>query len=236
LKRLLVTRQDPNEKALRQYLKTYFGVKPKDIHLYQVAITHRSAESGNPGLNNERLEFLGDSILDAVVADRLFNELAGEDEGVLTRRKSQMVNRDSLSQMALRSGLDKLLVFSNKRDINMATICGNALEAIIGAIYLEKGFDKTYRAITRIMLPRLMDDELLSKQQDYKSELIIWAQKEKKQIHFRVVSESRRGSANWYVVEVRINDSVFGKGEGLSKKKAEQEAAAAGLMKLTARS
>ncbi len=227
------SRKDKEHQAITTYLKQYFGIRPKDIALYQIAVTHKSATGNNPCLHYERMEFLGDAILDAIIADHLFGEYTGEDEGELTRRKSKLVKREVLSQMAMRSGLNKLLIYSNKREINVETLAGNALEALIGAIYLEKGFKKTYKAVVDYMLERLLDDEMISKQRDFKSELIIWSQKEKKNLEFVLLEERKKGAHNWYVIGATIDGSNFGHGEGRAKKHAEQKASELALMKLT---
>lgn len=201
--------------------------------LYESALTHRSVYHGKPGLDNERLEFLGDRILDAVVAHHLYEKYSGESEGELTKRKSQMVNRTVLAAMATRSGLDKMLIYSANREINLETLSGNALEALIGAIYLEKGYQKTYKAITEKFLPLMLDDELVSAQKDYKSELMIYAQKRKDKLVFSMETiEQKVGNAH-FEVSVVLNGDVLGTATGSSRKKAEQAAAKQAITKLT---
>lgn len=230
--KLISKSKNPEEKNLKRFLRTYFNIKTNHLDLYLIAVTHKSTTEKNIALHNERLEFLGDAILDAVIADRLYNQLSGEDEGELTRQKAKIVNRNSISQMALRSGLDKLLIYSNKREINIESIAGNALEAVIGAIYLEKGYKKTYKAINKVMLPKLMDAELLKLQNDYKSELIIWSQKEKKKLVFEFMKVDKKDAANWFIIHAIVEGSILGCGEGSSKKKAEQLAAKDAIEKM----
>jgi ribonuclease-3 len=230
--KLIPKSKNPEEKNLKRFLRTYFNIKTSHLDLYLIAVTHKSTAEKNIALHNERLEFLGDAILDAVIADRLYNQLSGEDEGELTRQKAKIVNRNSISQMALRSGLDKLLIYSNKREINIESIAGNALEAIIGAIYLEKGYKKTFKAINNVMLPKLMDAELLKLQNDYKSELIIWSQKEKKKLVFDFQKVERKEAANWFIIHAVLEGNILGTGEGSSKKKAEQLAAKDAIEKM----
>lgn len=221
-----------SRKQLRKLLKKHFGIRPRDLHLYEVALTHKSVVS-NPGLHFERLEFLGDTILDAVLADYLFHKYPGEDEGELTRRKAQMVSRTTLSAIAMNMKLHERMQYSTNREINLATISGNALEALIGAIYLEKGYRKTHKALTHKFLPVHMKESILKAQRDYKSEVLIYAQKEKFSIAFNTVNEERSGNTAKYTVELIIDGKVMGTGIGKSKKKAEQRASKEALEKLT---
>jgi ribonuclease III len=231
----LKRKSDPFHQSIKVYLRKYFGVKPKAMALYEVALTHRSVYQGRPGLDNERLEFLGDRVLDAVIAHELYEKFSGESEGELTQRKSKMVNRAVLSAMAIRSGLDKLLIYQSGRDINVETLSGNALEAVIGAIYLEKGFDRTYKAVTRKLLPTLLDDDLISAQHDYKSELMIYAQKRREKLVFSMVEHaSSRKEKTQFEVSVVLEGELLASAMGSSRKKAEQAAAKAAFLKLTA--
>ena len=176
--------------------------------------------------SNERLEFLGDAILDAVVAEHLFLKFPDDNEGLLTKLKSKIVNRKTLSEIGSRMGLREVLNYNQSRAINISTIEGNAFEAIIGAIYLDGGFETTKQALNNYVFRKYLDfNKLLSEEIDFKSKLFIWCQKKKLIIDFIVTSETHINGIWHYEVKVIINNNEFGHGKGLSKKAAEQAAA-----------
>jgi ribonuclease-3 len=172
------------------------------------------------------LEFLGDAILDAVVAEHLFLKFPEDDEGFLTKIKSKIVNRKTLSEIGANMGIREVLNYNQTRAINLATIEGNALEAIIGAIYLDGGFDKAKKSLNNYVFRKYLDfNKLILEEIDFKSKLFIWCQKKRLQINFEVISEKHENGQWNYEVKVVINNNEYGFGKGLSKKAAEQEAA-----------
>ena len=159
------------------------GFAPNDIQIYELALVHKSSPlklEENKWANNERLEYLGDAILDAVVADILYKQYPTKREGFLTNTRSKIVQRETLDQLAIKIGLDKLVIYSAKLCSHSNHLYGNALEAFIGAIYLDQGYDKTYQFIRDRLIKRHLNvEELIRKEVNFKSNLIEWSQKNK---------------------------------------------------------
>ena len=216
------------DKELSKSLKNIFGFRPGNIFLYQLAFKHKSV--ANTSLNgykvsNERLEYLGDAVLGAVVAEYLFKKFPYKNEGFLTEMRSKIVNRVALSKMAQKLGLDKLVNFSKDSRSPFRSLNGDAFEAFIGAMYLDKGFEFTRRIIIRRVIEVHIDLEMLEKNDtNFKSRLIEWGQKEKHQVEFSVVGEKGEGYNRIYIVEIRIDGTIYGQGTDFSIKGAEQQA------------
>lgn len=204
-----------------------FGYKPKNLPFFLQAVTHKSSLSNpNSEDSNERLEFLGDAILDAVIAEYLFSKFPKEDEGYLTKIKSKIVNRKNLSDIGSLMKIREVLIYNESRAINLSSLEGNAFEAIIGAIYLDGGFDKAKTSINNYVIRKHINlTKLLEEEIDFKSKLFIWCQKRKLSIEFIVISESHENGQWSYRVKAMINNTEYGIGSGQSKKAAEQEAA-----------
>ena len=204
-----------------------FGYRPKDLTVFVKAVTHKSFlnnTKNNP--SNERLEFLGDAILDAVVAEYLFLRFPENDEGYLTKLKSKIVNRKTLSEIGESMEIRHVLRYNQSRTINLSTLEGNAFEAIIGAIYLDGGYEKAKTTLQNFVFRKYLNfNRLLEEEIDFKSKLFIWCQRKKLKIEFTVVSETHVNGQWCYIVKVMINNKEFGRGSGLSKKAAEQESA-----------
>jgi ribonuclease-3 len=200
------------------------------VKLYELAFIHKSASLILPDgevVNNERLEYLGDAILDAIVADYLFKQFPNKDEGFLTQMRSKMVKRKHLNLLAYRMGLNKLIV-SHTHPANISKhLYGNAFEALVGAIYLDKGFKPTAKFIERTISRYVDIERLRASESDYKSKLIEWAQKTKQEVLFVSHEETPAHihSSPHFVAFVRIVDKELGRGIGKSKKEAEQKAA-----------
>jgi ribonuclease-3 len=191
-----------------------------------VALTHRSIEGVDESKSNERLEFLGDAILDAVVAELLFKKFPGNDEGYLTKLKSKVVNRKTLSDIGERMNIRAMLQFNATRQVNVNALEGNAFEALIGAIYLDAGFETVKKSIQRHVLRNFVDlNKLLEEEIDFKSRLIIWCQKKRLRFSFDVENEQHIHGAWEYAIQVQINGRDFGKARASTKKEAEQLAA-----------
>ena len=169
---------------------------------------------------------MGDAILDAIVAEYLFQRFPGEDEGYLTKLKSKVVSRKTLGEIAESMNLRSIILYNAGRSINLNTIEGNAFEAIIGAIYLDGGFEAAKRSMHQYVFRKYVDiNRLLEEEIDFKSKLFIWCQRNKLAIEFRIITEENSGGSWNYEVIATINQRDYGKGTGTSKKAAEQAAA-----------
>lgn len=214
------------EQSISRFVVKSCGYRPKKIPYFYRALTHKSISHNNDELSNERLEFLGDAILDSVIAEMLFHRYPEEDEGHLTKIKSKIVSRRTLSLIAQEMSIGEFLRYNKGRSINMATIEGNAFEALIGAIYLDGGYSSAKKSIIdHIMLKYIDLNQILEEEIDFKSKLFIWSQKNRLPIEFEVLEEENIGASWKYLVRVVINEQEFGRGTGSSKKKAEQAAA-----------
>ncbi len=223
------------EKQLYNAIKNIFGFYPENIFLYKLAFTHKSQAETYNGIkvSNERLEFLGDTVLSTVVADYLFRIYPLKDEGFLTEMRSRIVSRAQLNKLSLKLGLDKLIVHASGTNSVFRSIKGDAFEAIIGAIYLDKGFEYTRNVLINRIIKNQFDlVELANTDLNYKSKLIAWTQKEKKCIEFIVVTEIGTGYAKQYVVDVKIDEEILGRGQDYSIKGAEQNASMKVVQKL----
>lgn len=204
-----------------------FGYRPKKLELFYEATTHRSIAYSTPKeFSNERLEFLGDAILDAIIAEFLFQKFPDQDEGYLTKVKSKVVSRKTLSEIGEELELRKILRYNKGRSINLSSLEGNAFEAIIGAIYLDSSYENVKKILHHHIFRRYVDlNKILEEEIDFKSKLFIWSQKRRLALEFVVLKEENV-QGNWrYEVMVQINTTNYGKGTGASKKIAEQAAA-----------
>jgi ribonuclease-3 len=226
-------------KGKEPYLSLYklFGFYPDDISLYEQAFLHKSSsiEAGDGRwLNNERLEFLGDAILDAIVADILYKHFKNKREGFLTNTRSKIVQRDNLDRIAVNLGLQKLVVYSAKLSSHNNHLYGNALEALIGAIYLDQGYRKCYKFIEDVVIKKNLDiDKLAHKEVNFKSSLIEWSQKNKLEITFDLIESFVDNDGNpVFQTCVTLFEHQIGVGIGYSKKESQQNAAKMAIKKL----
>ena len=198
-----------------------FGYKPQNISFFIQALTHKSSLTDHEQLAaNERLEFLGDSILDAVVASFVYHKYPEIDEGQLTKIKSRIVNRKSLSAIGERMGIRQHLIYSQGRSINLAGLEGNAFEALIGAIYLDGGFEKTQKVLQNTVFKKHLNlNKLLEEELDFKSALFIWCQRKKLALAFILSNEQIIEGKVVYEMSVQINQSIYGKGKGTLRKR-----------------
>lgn len=214
-----------DELLVVNFVEKSFGYRPRNLELFQRALTHKSIAHNNDELSNERLEFLGDAILDAVIAEMLFSLYPEEDEGHLTKIKSKVVSRRTLSMIGEEMEIGSVLRYNRGRSIKMSTIEGNAFEALVGALYLDAGYLQVKKSLNDHILRKYIDlNQILEEEIDFKSKLFIWSQKNRLPLEFEVISEENLGSAWNYKVRVVINEQEFGRGSGSSKKKAEQAA------------
>jgi ribonuclease-3 len=222
-----------SDKKLSTYLRGITGFTPYNLKLYKQVFQHRSKFS-EPKENNERLELLGDAILDAIVCDFLFKKYPYKEEGFITELRSKIVNRRSLNEVGSRLGLLDYLK-CNRKSMNDGSkdLAGNTFEALIGAIYLDVGFETTRKFIQKRVLKNLIDvDTLELTNTDYKSQIFHYVQREGKNIDFKVKEEKARNRRAYFIIHLEINGKVVAQGEGFSKKVAEQNAAMNALKKL----
>ncbi len=225
------------EKELYYSLYSILGFYPHDINLYKQALMHRSVykrnAKGRP-VNNERLEFLGDAILDAIVGDIVFRHFEGKREGFLTSTRSKIVQRDTLNRLSNEIGVSKLIVSSGHISSHNSYMEGNAFEALIGAIYLDRGYHACMRFMQKRILSQIINiDKVAYKEINFKSKLIEWCQKNKVKLKFELESQRREdGNSPVFVYKAIIEGLEGGRGEGYSKKESQQVASKAALQSL----
>lgn len=213
------------------------GFYPRNIRLYEQALLHKStavrSEKGRP-LNNERLEFLGDAILDAIVGDIVYQHFEGKREGFLTNTRSKIVQRETLNKLAVEIGLDKLIKYSTRSSSHNSYMYGNAFEAFIGAIYLDRGYECCKQFMQKKIIEPYIDlDKLSRKEVNFKSKLIEWSQKNKMEVSFELIEQFLDKEHNpVFQTEVRIEGILGGSGTGYSKKESQQNAAQMALKKI----
>ncbi len=212
------------------FLKDITGIYPSNARLYDIAFIHKSAsitDSMGNLINNERLEYLGDAILGAVVAEYVYKRFPQRGEGFLTQMRSKLVNRAFLSQLTNETGLHKFIQSRTIGNTAASNIYGDAFEALIGAIYLDKGYAKTRHIIIKRFLNEYVDlNKIEETDNNYKSQLIEWGQKNKCDINFQTEEENSPNSKfSIFVSSVEIENQVKGKGYGSSKKESQQNAA-----------
>lgn len=218
------------EKKVSSAVQGITGSRPINIKLYTLAMRHASAarKLKNGYLeSNERLEYLGDAVLDTIVAEFLFKKYPYKDEGFLTDIRSRIVSRESLNQLARKLGLDALIQIDNQRHARMyKSMLGDAMEAFVGAVYLDRGYGFTRRFIVNKLLSTYLDlDEIVATDPNYKSQLIEWAQQQGKRVQFKVIQSKKSSRERQFRVQVLVNNEPLARGAGYSKKKAEQDAA-----------
>lgn len=216
-------------RELFQSIKNIFGFYPENIFIYKLALRHKSASSEiAPGVknSNERLEFLGDAILDSVVAEFLFKTFPYKDEGFLTKMRSKIVSRVQLNKLSIKLGIAKLVQTNRDSFSQPKSINGDAFEAVIGAIYIDKGYNFTRKIIIDKIIKLHLDiEELVNTETNFKSRLIEWAQKEKKELEFKLVREVGTGNKRLHIVELIIQGELVATAKDFSIKGAEQLAA-----------
>ena len=206
------------------------GFYPKNIQLYKQALLHKSTSiRSDKGqlINNERLEFLGDAILDAIVGHIVYQQFEGKGEGFLTNTRSKIVQRETLNKLAIEIGLGKLIKYSSRSSSHNSYMYGNAFEAFIGAIYLDQGYKRCKQFIEQRIFKQYIDLEKISRKEvNFKSKLIEWSQKHKLEVSFELIEQfiDHEGSP-MFQTEIRIEGIAAGTGTGYSKKESQQNAA-----------
>lgn len=222
-----------DKSGFEKQLKNLLGLKPGKLSLYYTALSHRSVKE-SPEENNERLEYLGDAVLSTIIADYLFKRYPYKGEGFLTEMRSKMVNRQQLNDIALKMGLKKLTMY-NKFDnaLKASQIFGNTLEALVGAVYLDKGYKYTKTwVVKQIILPHLFVDDLEMIDINLKNKLIGWASKNGRILQFETIEEKMEGGRRVFTIGAVVDGELIAKGKGYNKKDASQIAAQLAIEKL----
>ena len=232
----LFKRPSAQDKVLRSNLHNMLGFHPRNMALYHLALTHSSAglvvKDGIP-LSNERLEFLGDAILGAVTAKYLFKRFPFESEGFLTETRSKIVSRKNLGGLAKKLGLRELVTKENSLNKNDSSLGGDALEALVGAVFLDRGYELTEQFVVNRLIDTYIDlDKLLKEDANFKSKIIEYCQKNKVVYTFEMVSESQSKGETIFESHLIIDGEMKGKGRNRTKKEAEQIAAREACKKL----
>lgn len=211
---------------LAGFLAKKFNYRPKNINIFIDALTHKSYSNVRENVqSNERLEFLGDTVIDLIVAEHLYIRFPHEDEGYLTKVKAKIVNRKMLSYIGGELKLGDYIRYRKGRSIRVSTIEGNAFEALIGAMYLDSDFETVKATFENYIIKRYINfKEVLSQEMDFKSLLLIWGQKNKFEISFEITDAASKENNFIYTAVAIINKKEWGMGKGTSKKEAEQNA------------
>ena len=216
------------DKPLSEFIHNDFGFYPINISLYQLAFTHKSASENSVGsyrLSNERLEYLGDAVLSTVVADYLFRLFPTKSEGFLTEMRSRIVSRASLNKLSQKLGFEQVIHYSHDAHSNFKSMGGNAFEAFVGALYLDRGYNFTkYILINRIIKVHIDLEQVEQTDVNFKSKLLEWSQKERHQVAFNNNNE-KNSREKLYHITVTIDGEAYGQGADYSIKGAEQLAA-----------
>jgi ribonuclease-3 len=230
-----ILNKSSSDKQLMLQLEHLLGFTPRRIAFYQLALMHRSRPDDITD-SNERLEFLGDAILGAIIAEYLFKKYPYQPEGFLTELRSRIVRRETMNNVALRMGLNKLVQYNkNDRSLSRSHIFGNALEALIGAVYLDQGFTKTRKFILNQIVRSYIDlDEMESTDTNYKNQLLSWAQRNDRSLVFETLDETMEGTRKLFTVGIMLDGELVAQGTGFNKKEAGQVAAKNGLAKVKA--
>jgi ribonuclease-3 len=225
------------KQEFRSNLKKILGFRPGNLQLYETAFIHRSASFTLPHgkkVNNERLEYLGDAVLDAILSDYLFEIFPDASEGFLTKIRSRIVNREVLNQLALSMGINKILISHVNVQHPTRNLYGDALEALIGSIFIDKGFKKTKKFFLKNVLNKYLDiNKIVNTDTDYKSLVFEWVQKNKSNLIFTYNEEydfNKKKSV--FSTTLFIDRQNYGEGHGSSKKEAEQEASMKALKRI----
>jgi ribonuclease-3 len=216
------------DKKLIAAVKSITGFSPGNMALYRLAAVHSSKAKEVNGFreSNERLEYLGDAILGAAVADYLFKKYPFKDEGFLTEIRSRIVNRESLNQLARKIGINDIVLYDAKNTQLQQVILGNTLEALVGAVYLDKGYLRCKKfVIDKLIQPYFNLENVINNETNFKSKVIEWSQRNGKTVRFEIIEMKRSRNQKEFTSQVFVDEQPAGKGFGASKKKAEQDAA-----------
>lgn len=224
------------DSEFNKFIYSVFGVRPKKLDIYKQAFVHKSfirEEKDAHFKSNERLEFLGDAVLDNVVAEFLYHEFPKKDEGFLTQLKARIVNGAHLNDLGVKMGFEKHTRFQQFGTSTPRALYGDVMEALIGALYLDLGYVKTRKVILDRILKKHVDlKSLATNDDDYKSQLLIWAQRKKKRVQFSLVREKNTGKGKLFEIAVMIDGKEISRAEAANKRDAEKAASGKALKKL----
>lgn len=219
------SQEDLHDKLLKKYLRNVLGIRPGNMELYRTACIHRSSSHKDligGRINNERLEYLGDAVLSTIIAEFLYNKYPTITEGALTEFRSRLVNRDRLNALSQKIGLSELVIMNSHTHAKSAN--GDAFEALTGALFLDKGYNKTKKILLKkIFLVHLDIETITLEENNFKSKLLSWGQKNHRHIEFkhRVIKNNR--SKRLYEVLLYIDDKECGSAQCYALKNGEQE-------------
>lgn len=225
------------DKELYSSLYKIIGFYPHDISYYKLALMHKSVtyrnKKGKPA-NNERLEFLGDAILDATVGDIVYHHFPGKREGFLTNTRSKLVQRETLNKLSKELGISDLILSNGRTSSHNSYMAGNAFEALVGAIYLDRGYDACMTFLKKRILTEMINiDKVAYKEVNFKSKLIEWSQKNKVRISFELLNEEKDNNGSpMFSYRVMLEGIAGCSGSGFSKKESQQKACKDTLEKL----
>lgn len=224
------------DKESYRILYNILGFLPNSLEPYKIALTHSSltvSTQKKRAMCNERLEFLGDAIIDAVVSDLLYTRFTKEREGFLTKSRSNLVCRETLNKVALHIGLDKLVQSHNVGRQHNNNVYGNAFEAFVGAIYVDKGYESCRQFLLQKVFDHIINVKSVANSDvNHKSRLIELSQKKHFSVEYRLVEERNNSHGQYFISEVYVCEKLFGTGEGFSKRESQQKASKAALEKL----
>lgn len=222
---MLRSSDSSHDKIVKKYLKDILGIRPHNLTLYHIALTHKSASDVMLGtrVNNERLEYLGDAVLDTIIAEYLFKKYPMKAEGELTEIRSKLVNREQLGTLSRKLRLDQLITIKSSTNSKFAG--GNAFEALVGALFLDKGYEKTKDILLkRVFLTHVDIDEIATEENNFKSIIYNWAQRYRKKITFNHI-EIKNDKEKLFKAELLIDDEIVSDALDYTIKKAERTAA-----------
>ena len=223
------------EKDLAKKLKSVLGFVPDNMKLFKLAFFHKSMNNNEESVrtyNNERLEYLGDAVLSTIVAEYLYKKYPGRDEGFLTKMRSKIVKRKTLNKVAERMGIDMILTKYTQGKLSYSML-GNAFEAMVGALYIEYGYDKSRDYIISKILMKMIDiHELETSDDNYKSQLLEWGQKEGKNINYKLISKYKMDKRDRFRIGVYLDGKEVSVAEDYNKKSAEQIASSIAIKSL----
>lgn len=224
------------DKEFVKRLKKVLGYTPTNLDVYTLAFSNKANGNDDDRFlalqTNERLEFLGDAVLGSIMAEYLFNKYPNKDEGFLTKMRSKVVNRKMLNKIGAEMGLEGFLDYNDASTLGKSTL-GNTLEAFIGAIYLDIGYYGTREFVVNRIVRRMLNIQRLETYDDnYKSQLLEWCQKNRKSINYEVVSKNKKDNRDYFTIAVKVDNFLTATAEDFSKKSAEQKASHATLLKM----
>lgn len=225
------------DKEFTAKLRNLLGFTPANLGIFKLAFSHRSSPSEFASKsyaiqNNERLEYLGDAVLGTIVAEYLFKKYPDSDEGFLTKMRSKIVKRNALNRLGDKMGIDVFLHEQNNMRLSKSML-GNAVEALIGAIYLEKGYESTKRYVIQEILRKYIDVHELERVDDnYKSQLLEWCQKNGLSVSYKLVARYKFEKRDRFKVAVMIDGKRMGMADDFNKKSAEQMASGKAMIEL----